>query len=228
MRSLVVILILSTLLFSSSTSNKNPDVYAALGDVIYGNVNSIENLQNLSPYTIYKEKIQNYVQAVKDAKKIGEKIESGDKNVDADEYLATLRNLSKENDFFVRLTNIYYESSIKNEKSELFLDLVNSGLVDTQERKQEILDYYFTHKDDINATGVIQTFLDEDAKLKAKKETQIIYEKSKKNKELEKIERIRQKDQLEQEALEQKLQKELEEKKKKLREEQKIELQKTL
>ncbi|WP_428738346.1 hypothetical protein [Sulfurimonas sp.] len=219
-------LILSFILLSSLLFAKNPSVYAALGDVIYNNVDGIENLQNIDQFSVFKQKIQDYVAKVKTTKEQGFEIESG-KTENKKEYLNSLRDLSKENDFFVRTANKFYNSSLRYENSTLFTQMVNSGLVDTKDKKQEIIDYYFAHTEDINTTGVIQEFLDEDAALKAQKEAELKNRKSKKERDLERIKQIREKDQQEQEALENKLQKELEEKKKQLRKEQKIELQKT-
>jgi hypothetical protein len=222
MKKILLLSLLSVLLVA-----KNPNVYAMLGDVIYNNVDSIEKLQNIEQFSVYKQKIQQYVAEVRDAKEKGFQIESGDSAIDKKEYLESLRNLSKDNDFFVRTVNKFYNSSIRYENSELFSQMVNSGLVNVKENKQEIIDYYYMHKDDINASGPIQMMLDEDAALKAKKEAELKNRKTKKERELERIKQIREKDKQEQEALESKLQKELELKKKQLRKEQKEELLKT-
>lgn len=222
MKKLLILSFLTTLLFA-----KNPNVYAVLGDVIYNNAENIEKLESIDQFSIYKQKIQNYIADVKATKEKGFKIEAGDTSVNKKEYLESLRNLSKDNDFFVRTVNKFYTSSMRYENSKLFLQTVNSGLVDVEQNKQDIIDYYYVHKEDINASGVIQTMLDEDAALKAKKDNELKNRQSKKEREQERIKQIREKDKQEQEALENKLQKELEKKKEQLRKEQKIELQKT-
>ncbi|MDH4944650.1 hypothetical protein [Sulfurimonas sp. C5] len=222
MQKLILLYLFTTIIFA-----KNPIVYAALGDVIYNNADKIEKLHEIDEFNIYDDKINQYVQKVNNAKKEGFKIEQGDKSIDKKEYLTTLRALSKENDFFLRESKRMYEGSLKNENSKLFSQLINSGLIDVEENKQEIIDYYFIHQEDINASGVIENILEEDAALKVRKEAELRKTKSKQERELEKIKRIREKDKREQEALEQKLQKELEDKKKQLRQEQKEELLKT-
>lgn len=222
MRKLILISLFTTLLFS-----QNPNVYSALGDVIYNNVDKIEKLEDIKEFSLYTKKIEQYVQKVKTTKEVGYKIEKGDKNFDKKVYLSNLRALSKDNDFFHRTAKKFYDSSIQNENSQLFSQMINSGLIDTQEHKQEIIDYYFMHQEDINASGLIESYLDEDAKLRARKEAELKKIKSKKQRELEKIERIRAKDKKEQEALERKLQKELDKKKQEVLEEQKRELLKT-
>jgi hypothetical protein len=100
--------------------------------------------------------------------------------------------------------------------------------LDTQRYKKEILDFYFDHVGEMQTTGLIQSYLDEDAKLRKKREAQRKRYLSKKQRELERIKRIRQKDKLEQERLEQQLQKELMQKKKEIQEYQKKELSKTI
>ncbi|WP_304544710.1 hypothetical protein [Sulfurimonas microaerophilic] len=222
MRKLILLVLFSTLLFS-----KNPDVYAALGDVIYNNVDNISKLKDIEQFNVYKDKIEKYTNKVYATKEAGFKIEQGDAALDKKSYLSNLRALSKDNDFFLRLAKKYYEDSITAQNSQLFSKIINSGLIDTEEHKQEIIDYYFAHQEDINASGVIQAYLDENAELRAKKEAELKNRKSKRERELERIKQIREKDQREQEALEKKLQKELETKKKQLREEQKRELLKT-
>ncbi|QOP40468.1 hypothetical protein [Sulfurimonas marina] len=222
MRKLFLLVLLSTLLFS-----KNPDVYAALGDVIYNNVDNISKLKDINQFSVYKDKIEKYTQKVNATKAFGFKIEQGEPNFDKKTYLSSLRALSRDNDFFLRLAKKFYEDSITTENSQLFSEIINSGLINTDEHKQEIIDYYFAHQEDINASGVIQAFLDADAGLRGKKETELKNIKSKRERELERIKQIREKDKREQEALEQKLQKELEAKKKEVREEQKRELLKT-
>ncbi len=216
-------LLLSTLLFA-----QNPIAYAALGDVIYDNVDKIENLKNIDEYQIYDEKIDTYVENVKQAKEEGFALENGSDSVTKQAYLNKLRALAKTNDFFVRSVASSYDAAKKQEDSRRFSQLINSGLLDVSERKKEIVDYYFAHAQDMNTTGLIQSYLDADAKLRAKKEAQQKRYKSKKEREAERIRQIRENDRRTKEKLENKLQKELKEKKLEIREYQKEELNKTI
>ena len=216
-------LLLSTLLFA-----QNPIAYAALGDVIYDNVDKIENLKNIDEYKIYDKKIDKYVADVKQAKEEGFALENGSDSVTKQAYLNKLRALAKTNDFFVRSVASSYDAAKKQEDSRRFSQLINSGLLDVSERKKEIVDYYFAHAQDMNTTGLIQSYLDADAKLRAKKEAQQKRYKSKKEREAERIRQIRENDRRTKEKLENKLQKELKEKKLEIREYQKEELNKTI
>ena len=223
MRNFFILLLLTTLLIA-----QNPIAFAALGDVIYNNVDKIEKLKNIDEYKIYDKKIDQYVEDVKKAKEEGFALENGSDATSRMAYLNKLRELVKTNDFFVRSIESSYEAAKKHENSRLFSQMINTGLLDTQERKKEIIDYYFAHQEDMNTTGLIQTYLDEDAKLRAKKEAQQKRIMSKKEKEAERIRRIRENDRREKERLEKKLQEELKKKKEEIREYQKEELSKTI
>ena len=202
---------------------KTPNVYSALGNIIYGNVDNIVKLQELDTFKSFSEKINNYSKDVEKLKAIGFDIESGNKNVDEATYLETLRTLSKENDYFVRSVNSAYKSSIEKQDSILFLDTVNSGLLDTDKNREQIVEYYLKHFQDINASGVIQKYLDEDAQLKKKKKT-YDYAKAKKLRDEAKVRRIREEDKKKQAELEKELTEEVQQKKIDIRENQKKEL----
>ena len=202
---------------------KAPDVYSALGNIIYGNVEKIVKLKELDTFKSFSEKINNYSKSVEQSKAIGFDIESGNKNVDEATYLETLRTLSKENDYFVRSVNSAYKSSIEKQNNTLFLDTVNSGLLDTDKNRNQIIGYYLSHSEDINASGVIQKYLDEDAKLKIKKKS-YDYAKAKKLRDEAKVRRIREDDKKKQAQLEKELTEEVQQKKLEIRENQKKEL----
>jgi len=202
---------------------KAPNVYSALGDVIYGNIDSIVKLQELDAFKSFSEKINNYSKSVEKSKAIGFDIESGDKYIDKATYLEKLRTLSKENDYFVRSVKSAYQSSIERQDSKLFLETVNSGLVDTDKNRDQIVEYYLKHSQDINASGVIQKYLDEDAQLKKKKKS-YDYAKAKRLHDEAKIRRIREEDKKKQAELEKELTEEVKQKKIEIRENQKKEL----
>jgi len=202
---------------------KAPNVYSALGDVIYSNVDKIVKLQELDTFKSFSEKINIYAKNVEKSKAIGFDIESGNKNVDEVTYLETLRTLSKENDYFVRSVKSAYKSSIEKQDNQLFLQTVNSGLLNTDKKRDQIVEYYLKHSQDINASGVIQRYLDEDAKLKIKKKS-YDYAKAKKLRDEAKIRRIREEDRKKQAELEKELTEEVQQKKIEIRENQKKEL----
>lgn len=218
---IAVLSLLATLLIA-----QNPKVYSALGDVIYDNVDNIEKLKEIPEFSQFKQKIDSYVKEVYKAKDVGFAIESGDKTKDKTEYLQTIRELSKTNDFFYRTTVSSYKSSITNQDNTLFSKTVNSGLIDTKKYKPEILEYYFANCNDMNASGVIQEYLDEDEMLKQKQTQSKKPTLSKKNIQEAKIKRIREKDKANQESIQKTLEDELVKKKSDIRKEQVEELTK--
>ena len=202
---------------------KAPNIYSALGDVIYGNIDNIVKLKDLDAFKSFSEKIKSYSKNVEKSKAVGFDIESGNKNIDEVVYLDTLRTLSKENDYFVRSVKSAYKLSLEKQDSKLFLDTVNSGLLDTDKNRDQIIEYYLSHSKDINASGLIQRYLDEDAKLKSKRKS-YNYKQAKKLQDEAKIRRIREDDKKKQAKLEKELTEEVKQKKLEIRENQKKEL----
>ena len=200
---------------------KNPSVYSAIGDDVYNNAPLINNLKSLSAYPYEEKKIDAYINDVKLSKEIGFNIESGNKDVSPSKYLKKLRELTKTNVSFVRKVDAMYKKSLVDENSLLFIEMVNSGLLQTKSKQKEIMDFYIKHQDDIDPAGVIQTFLDEDAELRRR---QAYWLEAKKRKELARIKYLRDKDKAEDEAMNEKLTEEVIEKKKEIRIHQKQEL----
>lgn len=221
MKKIVTILtLLSTLIFAEL----NPKVYAALGDVIYNNIPKIEKLKEIKIYENQVADIDMYAKQVAELKEEGFAIERGDKSIDKKVYLNKLRELSKLNDHYVRSAKTNFRNAVKTEDNDTFEKIINTGLIDTQRNKDKIINYYFAHQEDVNASGVIQGYLDEDAKLRAQREAKRKYYKTKKQLEEEKIKRIRKRDQEEQAKLEKRLEEEVIKKKEEIIKEQKSEL----
>ncbi|SFV53583.1 hypothetical protein MNB_SM-6-1266 [hydrothermal vent metagenome] len=215
--------LLSTLLFA-----KNPIAYAALGDVLYNNADKIAKLKEIEEYKSYTAGINKYLQDLKETKIEGFAVKPNSSEVVKKAYLNKLRSLVKMNDFFVHSVYEFYNVAKEEQNSRLFSQIINTGLLNTDEHKQEILDYYFSHVKDMNTTGIIQSYLDEDAKILKKKKLQQKRYKSKKELEAQRIKEIRQRDKRDEERLEKKLQQELEYKKEQIRKYQQKELKKTI
>lgn len=212
-------------MLSTSLLATNPTIYSTLGDTIYNNVKNIESLKEISHYNEHKEKINDYIADLNITKNLGFDVESGKKadlNLD---YLQMLRKQAKVNDYFNRTVNQDFIKAIKTKDDNLFISVVNSGILDTKKNKNKIMAYYKEHKKNISADGIIQKYLNEEKSknLKRNKHTKSKAQREKLSKE-SRIERIRENDILKQEALERKLEKELQEKKKLIREAQEKEL----
>jgi len=206
----------------------NPKAYASLGNKIYDNVNNIQNLTKIGDYYLYVDEINDYIRRVRIAKEKGFQLEKESSLQERNNYLKTLRKLAQDNDYYTRMAKTSLENAIKNGDSLLFSKIINSGLIDTKANKKRILDYYFAHKKDINATGIIQHYLDEDRALQRAQEEKNRLKLSKAQREALKIKRLRLRDKKRQEALEKKLDAAVKEKKLEIREEQKKELLKSI
>ena len=206
-------------------SADNPKIYSALGDIIYNNVLKIQNLQTISQYSQYKENINNYILKVKNAKKIGYAIELGDTTIDKKEYLNIIRKLSKTNDFFQRTTINFFKESIKKQNDQLFLQTLNSGLIDTKKYKADIFEYYFSNSNNIKTCDILQNMIDEDKLLKQKQKLAKKNQLTKKQIQEAKIKRLRANDEAKQETLQKQLEEKLLRKKSQIRKEQLEELE---
>lgn len=206
--------------FATLLMAENPKIYSVLGDGIYNNVDNVIKLKDIPNYISDKEKIDQYVNEVYATKKIGKAIEQGDESIDKLAYLKKLRILSKENDGYIRSAQSNFRASMNNGDSDLFSSLINSGLIDTPRYKDEIINYYIGHVEEINPEGVIQKFIDEDIYLKKEEQANQKVYKSKQQRQKDKIQRIREQDESQQKALEESLQKEVDKKKSEIRENQ--------
>lgn len=219
MYKLILITLLTTLL-----NAHNPKPYAVLGDVIYNNVNNIESLKQIESYSLYLDDIEKYVTAVHETKEEGYTLEKSATSKLKKEYLNKLRALSKTNDYYLRSIKNQYKESMKKDNFKLFSQIINSGLIDTNKNKKEIIDYYYKNKEQIDSTGIIDKLLEEDARLKRQKESEKKRYKTKKQLQEEKIKRIRENDKAQQKKLEEDLQKDVDNKKEQIRKVQKREL----
>jgi len=214
-----ILLLLSSLALLAQT----PKVYSSLGDGIYNHLYAIKNLKTIKSYEAQISTIDQYILEVNKAKKLGFAIESGLQKARFDEYLQTLRRLSKVNEQFIRGGKSSFEHSIQTKNNDLFIGIVNSGIIDTQGNKNIIMNYYNQHADDIDAQGVVQEFIDEEyERLHKDKPKKVFVDKDKIRK--DRIKRLRANDKLKQEALEKKVLDEADEKKRLIIEEQKREL----
>lgn len=206
----------------------NPKAYASLGDKIYNNAQNIKKLTSIGDYYLYSDDINAYLKKVTLAKQKGLMLDANSSADERKKYLATLRQLSSLNDYYVHMAETSLKNSIANQDSLLFSKIINTGLIDLKAHKKEILDYYFAHSNEVKADGAIKEFLDKSSELKRKRKEQERKERLKKLHEQEKIQRLRQRDKKRQLELEEKLDKAVEKKKMEIRKEQKEELIKSI
>lgn len=201
-----------------------PKIYASLGDKLYGNAQNIETLKNFSFFEGFTPRIEKYLEDIAKTKDYGFGVELAQDGFDKKEYLKQLRELAKENDYFVNIVESAFKSAILQNNSELFYQVINSGLLDIEENKESIKSYYIEHMSEVATEGVIEMLLEEDKALAKRKRDEKKHPRVINESQREKIERIRQKDKESYEALRATLEEEARLKKQKIRETQKQEL----
>lgn len=159
MRFFLLLFICTNIIFA-----KNPAVYSSIGDELYSSLETIEKLKANIEFSDDKSKVDSYIDQVKASKDIGFAIEAGDKSIDKMVYLAKLRELSKIYKSFDTKGKIEnsFKESVKNKNSKLFIAVVNAGAVDMEIYKGEVLAYYKEHADEIDPSGVIEKYLNEE------------------------------------------------------------------
>jgi len=160
---ILLITIISTFVFAQT-----PHAFPQIANPIYNNAQKILNLKAYSQYRKYEPRIDNYFFDVDSIKDIGFAIDAK-KKVNARKYLYRLRTLKKTNDFFNHIVNSDFHNSIATKNNDLFIQTVNSGMIDTKKYRKQILSYYKKHSNDINSKGIIQTYLDQDEKARLKR-----------------------------------------------------------
>lgn len=219
--------ILFSLLFTSLYA-VNPKAYESLGDKIYDNVENVKKLISIGDYYLYVDDINKYITAVNAAKQEGFLLDANSSSQQRKNYLKKLRELASENDYYVRMAETSLSNAISNADSLLFTKILNTGLIDLKAHKKEILDYYFTHKNDIKASGALKEFIDKSTAFKSNAEAEARRNRSKKLREELKIKRLRERDRKRQLELEKKLDQAVEKKKMEIRQEQREELIKSI
>jgi len=220
MKTFVILSFLTISLFAL-----NPKVYSSLGDVIYDDVDEIASLQEIQEYEPYTKAIKKYVLEVSETKKHGFSIEDGDKNVSAKKHLAKLRSLFKQHETLIKSVHNNFYKSMQNNDSSFFSSIINSGLIDVKKNKKIIMKYYLSHIDDVGTAGVVQKFLDKDAKLREQaKKKRMAWYKHQIALEHKKIQRLRKADKEKKAEIENKLEIELTNKKKSILQNQHKEL----
>ena len=218
MKKMIIISLFATLLLA-----QNPRVYSSLGDGIYENAPSIEKLKEIKEFSEFEDKIATHIKEVEKTKKDGFAIESGDSGVDKREYLRKLRELSKQDSYFARISQKKFKESMKQNNHELFTELVNSGMIDTKKYKKKILDYYDLNKDEIVLSGELKMLVESD-RSKQKSKADLKKSVKKQDKASQRIEHIKKRDKEKEQEREEMLEEELLQKKREIREYQKKEL----
>jgi len=142
--------LLLTLLISVPMYAQNPVIFAALGDVIYNDADKFGQLADLTIMHDYKPVIDDYLESVEKSKKMGFAVDSNDTAIDAKGYLKELRLLSTKHDAIVLNAQKRFEEAMQDEDSETITNMIKIGIVNPQEYKNQLIQYYEDYAEDQN------------------------------------------------------------------------------
>ncbi len=226
MKKYVLLLTLTLTLFA-----QNPKSFAALGDVLYNDINKFENLKEMASMQEYKTAIDAYIVSAKETKKMGFAIDienakdDKDATVDGKEYLKALRNLSTEHDTIIDNSRTRFEEAMGDEDSETINGMINYGVIEVEDYQDKLIRYYDEFGEDQNLSSLVTMYAEHMASLnKDNNATQLTNVQREARENEARIKRMRAQDKAKTEALEKSVEEEKVREKKKVLNEQKKEL----
>ena len=153
MKRLLLLLIFLIPLFA-----QNPKSFATLGDVIYDDIKMFETLKELPSMKSFTTDIDVYVALAKETKEMGFAVDAKDKAVTAKEYLKALRQLSAEHDAIILNSRKRFKEAMGDEDSETVNTMVLCGVINPDNYKNELIDYYSEFGEDNNLSSLIPMY----------------------------------------------------------------------
>ena len=148
------------LTLSLSLYAQNPKSFAALGDVLYNDVDKFENLKEMASMQEFRSSIDTYIALAAETKEMGFAIDienaKDDKDlaVDGKEYLIALRKLSTEHDTIIDNSRTRFEEAMGDEDSETINGMINHGVIEIDDYKDELIRYYEEFGEDQNLSSL--------------------------------------------------------------------------
>ena len=142
------------LLFTLSLSAKNPIAFAALGDVVYNDVEKFEGLEALPSMQEHKEDIKAYILLAEKTKKMGFAVDAKSKSVNVKHYLKALRDLSARHDAIVLSSQKCFNEAMGDEDSETINNMLQMGVINPDNYKVELIEYYGEFGEDYNLSSL--------------------------------------------------------------------------
>ena len=149
MKKYLLLLTLSLTLFA-----QNPKSFAALGDVIYDDVEKFENLKGLASMQDFQTSIDAYIVSANAAKKMGFSLDAKEGSIDGKSYLKELRKLSIERDAIVLSSRDRFKEAMADEDGVTINAMVGYGIIDSENYKSELINYYEEFGEDQNLSHV--------------------------------------------------------------------------
>ncbi len=217
------------LLLFISLNAQNPQIYSRLADKIYDELPHIKELKKVDALKNYIYRVDEYTKKVDDLKVQGYKLEKKEScKISLKEYLYALRELSKENDFFIRLAKKTFDNSFPENNVTTFKQMLFTGMVDITQSEDEVVRFYADNKDDNNLSILDDYIKDYNAKVNQETQKQLVehnkyksyynfegdekvdrIQKAEKKRDAERLKAIEAENKKEKEEVEQKLIKEL-------------------
>jgi hypothetical protein len=157
--------LLLALFISVSVYAQNPVIFAALGDVIYNDVDKFGKLGDLAAMRDFKPAIDDYISSANRSKKIGFAVDSNDGTGDAKAYLKELRSLSAKHDAIVLNARKRFAEAIQEQDSETMTGMIKIGIVDPKDYKNQLIQYYEDYSEDQNLSVIEPLYKDYKYKL---------------------------------------------------------------
>ena len=161
MKKYVLLLLTALSLFA-----ENPKSFAALGDVIFDNVETFKQLESMPIMAEYNREIRAYIKEAKTVKKMGFALDEKEDGVVAKEYLTALRKLSVEHDKVIQFSRSSFKEAIEKEDTDSVNYMIVNGVINPKNYRSELINFYEEFGDDNNLSGVSAMY---DAYVKAKR-----------------------------------------------------------
>lgn len=155
MKKYLVLLTLALSLFA-----QNPKSFAALGDVLYNDVEKFEKLKEMASMQEFRTAIDTYIASTDKIKKMGFAIDAKytkstkDGSVEGKEYLEALRKLAIEHDAIVAGSVTRFKEAMNDEDSETINGMILYGIIDIDDYKSELVNYYEEFGEDQNLSSL--------------------------------------------------------------------------
>lgn len=220
MKKYLLLLALTLSLFAQT-----PKSFAALGDIIYNDVEKFEKLKEMASMQAFNATIDSYIASANATKKAGFAIDKEGASADGEAYLKALRKLSTEHDAIVVYSRKRFKEAIADEDSETINGMIMIGVIDPEDYKTELIHYYEEFNEDQNLSSIAPFY---NKYVKTEKEETLKKSASPAQRDADEdeasLKRMRAKQQAEAEALERAVNEEKERAKKEVLEKQKKEL----
>jgi len=149
MKKYILLLLTALTLFA-----ENPKSFAALGDVIYDNIETFKELKSLSVMASYNKEIETYIKEAKRVKKMGFALDAKEEGVIAKEYLDALRALSARHDKVIQFSRSSFKEAIEKEDTTTVNYMIVNGVIDPTNYRSELLNFYEEFGEDNNLSGI--------------------------------------------------------------------------